>query len=59
MTVTCKAKYDKLNDKVDVTVVYEANPEGSEHILRLKLIIDESADRACALNTVMGLGIVF
>ena len=60
MTVTCKAKYDKLNDKTDVTVVYEANQKDQSVSFSwdINYPMSQLIERA-ALNTVMGLGIVF
>ena len=60
MTVTCKAKYDKLNDKTDVTVVYEANQKDQSISFswEINYPMSQLIERA-ALNTVMGLGIVF
>ena len=60
MTVTCKAKYDKLNDKTDVTVVYEANQKDQSISFSwdINYPMSQLIERA-ALNTVMGLGIVF
>lgn len=60
MTVTCKAKYDKLDDNTDVTVVYEANQKDQSVSFSWEIDYPMSKlmERA-ALNTVMGLGIVF
>ncbi|MDD6324115.1 MAG: OadG family protein [Lachnospiraceae bacterium] len=60
MTITCKAKYDKLDDNTDVTVVYEANQKDQSVSFSWEIDYPMSKliERA-ALNTVMGLGIVF
>lgn len=60
MTITCKAKYDKLDDKTDVTVVYEANQKDQSVSFSWEIDYPMSKlmERA-ALNTVMGLGVVF
>ena len=60
MTITCKAKYDKLDDNTDVTVVYEANQKDQSVSFNWEIDYPMSKliERA-ALNTVMGLGIVF
>ena len=54
------AKYDKLNDKTDVTVTYEADM--TTQAVTLNWEIDYPLGtlmQRAALNTVMGLGIVF
>ena len=60
MTITCKAKYDKLDDNTDVTVVYEANQKDQSVSFswEIEYPMSKLIERA-ALNTVMGLGIVF
>lgn len=60
MTITCKAKYDKLDDNTDVTVVYEANQKDQSVSFswEINYPVSKLIERA-ALNTVMGLGIVF
>lgn len=60
MTITSKAKYDKLDDKTDVTVVYEANQKDQSVSFswEINYPMSKLIERA-ALNTVMGLGIVF
>lgn len=60
MTIICHAKYEKLNDKSDVTVTYEMNQKTQTVSFNWEVNYPMGVlmERA-ALNTLMGLGIVF
>lgn len=60
MTITCDAKYDKIDDKTKVVVTYEVNQKEQRISINwdIQYTMGKMMQRA-ALNTVMGIGIVF